>query len=222
MREIELKAAAAFVVAIVKRLLTFKTQGGREAADLRRLAGALQANAQDLISSARVAQDMAQVFTAATTAGAGLADWRRFRQATLAQDVTTVPEAIIKNGGLQMALIEAVRIISEIEFISRTQVAEIQSEMALAFDEVIETASDDRAVDVVRDMSELQAGVARHLAETSRPLPDMIDYKVPRRLPSLVIAHQLYHDAGRADELIAENGTIHPAFMLETGKALSR
>jgi prophage DNA circulation protein len=32
-------------------------------------------------------------------------------------------------------------------------------------------------------------------------------------LPALVLAHRIYQDATRADELVARNGISHPAFM---------
>jgi prophage DNA circulation protein len=40
-------------------------------------------------------------------------------------------------------------------------------------------------------------------------------------MPSVALAHRLYADASRADELRNENKIVHPAFCLRDGRALS-
>jgi prophage DNA circulation protein len=49
----------------------------------------------------------------------------------------------------------------------------------------------------------------------------MVAYAFPDRRPVLAIAQALYGDAGRADELRAENKVVHPLFMPAAGRALS-
>ena len=55
----------------------------------------------------------------------------------------------------------------------------------------------------------------------SLQLPSLVSYSFPRSLPSLVKAWRLYADSARADQLVAENKVIHPAFMPASGIALS-
>jgi prophage DNA circulation protein len=72
-----------------------------------------------------------------------------------------------------------------------------------------------------RALVELHAAIIFHMIETARPLPRMLTFKFAEPMPSLQVAHRLYYDAGRADELRTENKVVHPAFMLPTGQALS-
>ena len=52
-------------------------------------------------------------------------------------------------------------------------------------------------------------------------LPRMVSYTVGAVMPALTLANRIYADAGRADELAAENKIIHPAFCPREGRALS-
>ena len=49
----------------------------------------------------------------------------------------------------------------------------------------------------------------------------MTPVTVPAGLPSLVLAHRLYQDAERADELVSAANPRHPAFMPTGFRALS-
>ena len=48
-----------------------------------------------------------------------------------------------------------------------------------------------------------------------------MSYTVGAVMPALTLANRIYADAGRADELVAENKIIHPAFCPREGRALS-
>ena len=52
-------------------------------------------------------------------------------------------------------------------------------------------------------------------------LPRMVSYAVGAVMPALTPANCIYADAGRVDELVAENKIIHPAFCPREGRALS-
>jgi prophage DNA circulation protein len=52
-------------------------------------------------------------------------------------------------------------------------------------------------------------------------LPSLVAYSFPRSLPSLTMSWRLYADIAHADELVAQNKVIHPAFMPASGVALS-
>ena len=60
---------------------------------------------------------------------------------------------------------------------------------------------------------DLRAQVVRSLPAPGEALPNLITYTPPATLPALVIAHQLYGDASRADEIVARNRPVHPGFM---------
>jgi prophage DNA circulation protein len=67
----------------------------------------------------------------------------------------------------------------------------------------------------------LHAALNGFLTSTARPLPMMLKFIFAKSMASIVMAHRLYADASRADELRVENKTVHPAFMRMTGRALS-
>lgn len=70
-------------------------------------------------------------------------------------------------------------------------------------------------------LSGARGTVAADLDARGAQLPPMRQFTFQVPLPSLVIAQQLYQDASRSDQLIAEANPAHPAFMPLTFKALS-
>jgi prophage DNA circulation protein len=52
-------------------------------------------------------------------------------------------------------------------------------------------------------------------------LPRIVNYQMPINYPALALANRIYADGSRSDELIAENETVHPAFMQRDVIALS-
>ena len=67
----------------------------------------------------------------------------------------------------------------------------------------------------------LRAAVIRDMTVRGASLPTVVAVSFPLNLPSLVIAQKLYGDAGRADEIAAESGAVHPAFCPMAFQALS-
>ena len=68
----------------------------------------------------------------------------------------------------------------------------------------------------------LRVSVARDLAARGDPLPRLRTVTVLQSVPAAVLAHRLYGDARRADELVQRTKPIHPGFMPTTLTVLSR
>ena len=62
-------------------------------------------------------------------------------------------------------------------------------------------------------LSRLRAAVVRDVAARAEFLLKTSSYTPQTVLPALLLAHRIYGDATRADELVARNGVAHPAFM---------
>ncbi|MNG20327.1 hypothetical protein D3C84_1045720 [compost metagenome] len=77
------------------------------------------------------------------------------------------------------------------------------------------TGSDDTYL----SLSGLRVEIVSGIPGSGRDLPQLLDYTPPATLPALVVAHQLYGDAGRADEIVARNRPRHPGFLVG-GQAL--
>ncbi len=68
----------------------------------------------------------------------------------------------------------------------------------------------------------LRIAVARDLAARGDPLPRLRDVEVIRPLPAAVLAHGLYGDGRRGDELVQKADPVHPLFMPTKLRVLSR
>jgi prophage DNA circulation protein len=106
-------------------------------------------------------------------------------------------------------------------FVSREDVDQVSATINSSFDDMEEELADEMDAMGWRAVLKLHAAMTLHLVETARPLPRMVAYHFNLNLPSVVLAHRLYADASRADELRAENKIVHPAFCPLDGRALS-
>lgn len=77
----------------------------------------------------------------------------------------------------------------------------------------IEIAGDQGADAVFNALRALAGAVSLDLTTRGASLPSITQYSARASLPAAVIAQRLYRDPGRADELIREANSPHPAFM---------
>lgn len=77
----------------------------------------------------------------------------------------------------------------------------------------IELEVNDPPAEVAAALSRVRAAVVRDVVVRSEFLLHRSIYTPQAVLPALVLAHRIYQDATRADELVARNGVAHPAFM---------
>lgn len=76
-----------------------------------------------------------------------------------------------------------------------------------------EIEMNDPPAQVALALSRLRAAVVRDVAARSEFLRSRSTFMPQAVLPALVLAHRIYQDATRADELVARNGVAHPAFV---------
>lgn len=77
----------------------------------------------------------------------------------------------------------------------------------------IELEENDPPAEVAAGLVRLRAAVTRDVAERAELLRRASTFTPAAVLPALVIAHRVYQDAGRTDELVLRNGIRHPAFV---------
>lgn len=122
-----------------------------------------------------------------------------------------------------LACVEIARALAALTLASHDEATRYRARMRRLYDLAIERASEAGRVEVMRELRALHATITRDLIERGRPLARLVSYEVGVPLPSVVIAHMLYQDAGRADEIRRENAAHdHPSFMPLAGKVLSR
>lgn len=118
----------------------------------------------------------------------------------------------------RLAAVTAARVIAETDWLSR-QDAEAAGRDALALiDHQLKTA-EPISDEVYNALTALRAALSTDLRTRVLALPNLTEYTPQTTLPALVIAHRLYGDATRADEICVRNKAHHPG-ALRGGMAL--
>jgi prophage DNA circulation protein len=63
-------------------------------------------------------------------------------------------------------------------------------------------------------LSDLRTSVVQAVPNPEQNLARIVQYVPKETLPSLLVAYQIYGDAGRADEIATRNGPRHPGFLI--------
>lgn len=90
-----------------------------------------------------------------------------------------------------------------------------------AVDSVLTEAGDRGDDDVFLQFRSLRESVASDLNARGANLPNLRTFKSAVGLPALVLAHRLYGDIGRTEDLVRRARPVHPAFMPRTFQAPS-
>jgi hypothetical protein len=197
-------------------------QQGRPGSDARTAIGDLKATSYVQLRNNTIGPPLQDCFEQAQAAGASLVQIGYVRRQVEALPVpVTVGGTIIKNSCIELCLATQAEIITAMTFTSRQDVDIIIATMKTPFDNAVTISADEMDQETFQALLGLWAATTNYLVTTARPLPRMINYEFASVLPTLVIAHRLYQDAGRADQVRDENKIIHPAFCPVYGQALS-
>jgi prophage DNA circulation protein len=213
--------AASVCDSVLSYMLRLAPTKGRPGSDLRTAVGDFLADAESLLVNDEAGSPLDAIFELARVTGLTQPQLEAVRLAAVALTPVLLGAVLIQNALIQFCLAFECRIIADMTFVSRQDVDNIKTIMMDAFDPAEELAADDMDQAAYMALIQLHAALAFHLNQTARPLPRMLDYAFAAVLPTLVLAYRLYSDAGRADEVRAENHIVHPAFSLREGKALS-
>lgn len=122
-----------------------------------------------------------------------------------------------------LAVAAQARAVSVLEPQSYEETQTLSAALTRTFDLAIERAADQGLDALLPALRETRGCLVRDLVARGRPLARVVSYRTAVALPAVVVAHMLYQDAGRADDLRAMNPQHdHPAFMPLDGRALSR
>ncbi|PLX49112.1 MAG: hypothetical protein C0613_08295 [Desulfobulbaceae bacterium] len=148
--------------------------------------------------------------------GAG-SDSRTIRATTPVRRQQATSTAALQRLTRQTAVIEACRVSSKAEFETRDEALETSAMLLAAMDSMIEgvdPVSGEPISDAVyQQLAALRAAVAIDLRTRGARLPELTTYTPPATLPALVVAHQVYGDATREQEIIERNRIGHPGFV---------
>ena len=199
-------------------------QKGSQPALAKNLIGVLQTNAKTQILAASVGTQLFNCFEQVRLLGATRVqmDSVRTLMLGLSPAPVTIPGVALAFYGIYFSLVEQAQIIAATNFTSREDVDQLLYTMNNAFDPVEEFAAD--ATDdptIYQQLIALHSTITADLVARARPLPQMIQYSFPIRMPSLQLSQRLYSVPTHANDLVAENKVVHPAFCLASGRALS-
>lgn len=99
--------------------------------------------------------------------------------------------------------------------------AAIRTMVCAFIDAEIQVAGDQGEDATFNALRALRAAVSEDLTQRGANLATIIEVNTPLPLAAPVLALRLYRDATRADELISESGSPHPAFLATHFRALS-
>lgn len=107
------------------------------------------------------------------------------------------------------ATLAAARLVADTDWMSRQDAQAAGANTLALIDRQMTT--DEAITDVVYAvLVDLRAKVSDDLRTRAVALPGMTTYTPQRTLPALVVAHRLYGDATRADEIVVRNRAAHP------------
>jgi prophage DNA circulation protein len=206
---------------VLVSLLSWAATTGRAGSALRTMVGDVRAYAMPLLQNDMIELPLMTCFNLAVATGINIYQVETVRRTAAAQPAVSVGAIMTKDTLIQIALATAGVVIANMTFTSRQDVDQIRNAVNVAFAEIEEILADQMDAMSWRAVIKLHAAIIHHLVETARPLPRMLNYRFADSLPSVVLAHRLYADASRADELVKENKIVHPGFCLRQGQALS-
>ncbi|MHB1183401.1 MAG: DNA circularization protein [Desulfobulbia bacterium] len=136
---------------------------------------------------------------------------------------TAVREQQVQNSAAvqrltqQTAVVEAARSASQADYPARDEALATAAMLQEALDvqmEAVEPVTGAPISDpVYQALAALRAAVSIDLRTRGARLPELTGYTPGTTLPALVIAHRLYGDATRADEITDRNRIRHPGFV---------
>jgi prophage DNA circulation protein len=213
--------AAGIVQRMMSALMTTVPAAGRPGSAARAAIGDVSANAYVLLRADQLGPPINNAFILAREAGANYGQLETVRSVVDAETPVTLGAVLVQNVGIELCLATESEIIASMTFASRQDVEAVKQQIAVPFQDSIETAADDMDQATFQDLTALYGAVINHLVATARPLPRMIRYQFGSVHTTLTLAYRLYADASRAEEVRNENKIVHPAFAPREGVALS-
>lgn len=221
MFKIDAEEAEPIVQRAMKNLLLTVAESGRAGSDARTGIGDLLAHLDVLLHSDTIGEPLANCFDLARAAGATTQGIVAVYDGVMIETPNTLGGSLIKDGLLNFCFANVARIIADVTFRSREDVEDAKQRLNSSFATLENVVADAMDSLMYLALIRLHAATTHLLIETARPLPRMLAFRFAAPLSTLVAAHRLYDDAGRADELREENKVVHPAFMRQEGRALS-
>lgn len=211
---------------IVNRLLdnlslSVTSQTGRDGVELRHQIGKIRSNYVSMISDKTFPTELLLCFQTALKANVKLPGLVVIHDGLFHETPVGKISASIVQMGILFCLSTESRIIITMEFVSRDDVESMMNIMRGVFDIARVLSADAPDTTSYQRLTILAGNLISFLSDTARPLPRMVTFNLATSFPSLTLSQRLYYTADRAEEIVAENKIIHPAFCLREIRGLS-
>jgi hypothetical protein len=221
MNKTDAEEAATICTLTLNAILDVTPTKGRPGADLRTAIGDFETFALEFLQYDRAGPRLADIFDLTRKNGVSLPEMAHVRLVAFNAQPVTPGGTLLRNSLVHLALATEADIVADTTFKSRNAAESMKDQMNEAFAPMEEAAADSMDSATYRALITLNAAVTEYCVTAQYPLPSMLNFRFAASAPTLVQAYRLYDDASRADELLEENGVIHPAFALPEGRALS-
>lgn len=151
----------------------------------------------------------AHAYTSTRSLGGFGASFKSVPTTTPARRQQGTNQAAVVSLVKRAALVESARASSQMTFTSRDEAQAVRTELVDRLDAESMTAPDP----VYVSLATLRTSVVRDITARGADLSRVVNHTPRTTLPSLLVAHQLYGDATRADEIVARNRIRHPGFV---------
>jgi len=109
------------------------------------------------------------------------------------------------------AVTEAARVAPTIDYLAIDDAEEVHSKIMEQLELIAE--SQETSDEVFSALQDLKTIIAEGVPQQNKRLPYLMTYTPHATVPSLVLAHRLYEDISRAQEIVDRNGIKHPGFI---------
>lgn len=206
---------------VLDAILAFSGAENTAGADLDAAVGDLRADAPSLLRPCGLFAPLAACFDLARQTGMSFDTTERMRMTIAGLSAPDARCAFLQARSLALCCVQEARITAATVFTSRNEVDRVMGLLGAAFTASQQDAADAGDTIGYRVLVGLRAAAVRDLTDRSRPLPKLVSYTFSRVRSSLTLGQRIFGDAGRADELVAENQAVHPLFMPRVGRTLS-
>lgn len=134
------------------------------------------------------------------------ADWDSVTATTATRTRQAVNRDALATLVRQLALVEAAEASAEMEWATYDEAAATRSALTQGLTAEIRASSDD---DLKRLLRTLSAAVTRDITVRGADLTRLSTVTLGATLPALVVAHRIFGDATRADEILSRNPAFH-------------
>jgi len=115
----------------------------------------------------------------------------------------------IQQAVQRLVLAQASIVVIEQSFVSYQDAVRVRSAIVDLIDVHVETVADD----TFSSLMDLRVGLVRAVPGEDSDLPEIVRHTPPATTPSLVLAHQLYGDLDREEDLVRRNHVKNPGFI---------